>query len=79
MRKIFTTYIQLMYKIIRDMQTLLFPERAHLKRFIPKIFKAMKNIRCIVDCTEFKIECSRNFARRVILSLLTSIVILSSA
>ena len=61
---ILTTYIQLMYKIFRDMQTVMFPERAHLKRFIPKVFKAMKNIRWIVDCTEFKIECSRNFARQ---------------
>ena len=24
----------------------------------------MKNIRCIVDCTEFRVECSRNFARQ---------------
>ena len=63
-RKIITTHIQLMYKILRDMQTVMFPERAHLKRFIPKVFKATKNIRCIVDCTEFRIECSRNFARQ---------------
>ena len=63
-RKIFTTYIQLMYKIFRGMQTVKFPERAHFRRFIPKVFKAMKNIRCIVDCTEFRIECSRHFARQ---------------
>lgn len=63
-RKIFTTYIQLMYKIFRDMQTVMFPERAHLRHFIPKVFKMMKNIRCIVDCTEFRVECSRNFARQ---------------
>ena len=24
----------------------------------------MKNIRCIVDCTEFRVECSRNFTRQ---------------
>lgn len=63
-RKIFTTYIQLMYKIFRDMQTVMFPKRTHLRRFIPKVFKTMKNIRCIVDCTEFRVECSRNFARQ---------------
>ena len=63
-RKIFTTYIQLMYKIFRDMQTVMFPERVHFRRFIPKVFKAMKNIHCIRDCTEFRIECSRNFARQ---------------
>ena len=38
------------------------PNRAHLRRFIPRVFKAI--IRCIIDCTEFQVECSRNFARR---------------
>ena len=42
----------------------MFPNRAHLRRFIPRVFKAIKNIRCIVDCTEFRVECSRNFARQ---------------
>ena len=63
-RKIFTTYIQLMFKVFRDMETMMFPNRAHLRRFIPRVFKAIKNIRCIVDCTEFRVECSRNFARQ---------------
>ena len=63
-RKIFTNFIQLLFKIFRDMQTMMFPERAHLSCFIPKVFKAMQNIYCTVDCTEFKIECWRNFARQ---------------
>lgn len=46
------------------MQTVMFPDRTYLRRFIPKVFKTMKNIRCIVDCTEFRVECSRNFARQ---------------
>ena len=62
--KIFTTYIQLMYVIFRDMQNFMFPDRAQFSRFLPKVFKTMKNIRCIVDCTEFRVECSRNFARQ---------------
>ena len=40
----------------------MFPERAQFSRFLPKVFKTMNNIRCIVDCTEFRVECSRNFA-----------------
>ena len=36
------------------------PNRAHLRRFIPRVFKAI--IRCIIDCTEFRVECSGNFA-----------------
>lgn len=63
-RKIFTTFIQLMYVTFRDMQNFMFPQRAQLSKFLPKVFKTMRKIRCIVDCTEFRVECSRNFARR---------------
>ena len=52
--KIFTTYNQLTYVIFRDMQNLMFPERAQFSSwFLAKVFKTMKNICCIVDCTEF--------------------------
>ena len=61
--KIFTTLLQLLYVTFRDMQQFMFPQRAQLSRFLPKVFKTMRKIRCIVDCTEFRVECSRNFAR----------------
>ena len=70
----FKNYVQLLFKICKDVQTMMFPERGT----DPKVFKAVKNIRCIVDYTEFKIKCSGTLRGRVILSLLTSIVILSS-
>ena len=63
-RKIFTTFIQLMYKIFRDMESVMFPSRNVLRRYLPKVFKNMKNIRCTVDCTEFAVQTSRNFARQ---------------
>ena len=63
-RKIFTTFIQLMYVTFRDMQNFMFPQRDQLSKFLPKVFKTMRKIRCVVDCTEFRVECSRNFARR---------------
>ena len=63
-RKIFTTFIQLMYVTFRDMQNFMFPQRAQLSKFLPKVFKTMRKIRCIVDCTEFRVECSRNFVRQ---------------
>ena len=63
-RKIFTTFLQLMYVTFRDMQSAMFPRRAQLRRFLPKVFKTVRKIRCIVDCTEFRVECSRNFARQ---------------
>ena len=62
--KIFITFLQLMYVTFRDMQQFMFPQRAQLSRFLPKGFKTMRKIQCIVDCTEFRLECSRNFARQ---------------
>ena len=63
-RKFFTTYIQLMYKIFRDMEQVMFPTRDQLGNHLPKVFKGMENIRCIVDCTEFRVEMSRDYAQQ---------------
>ncbi|XP_031573596.1 uncharacterized protein LOC116307468 [Actinia tenebrosa] len=63
-RDIFTTFIQLMYKIFREMEDVMFPTRETLRRFLPRVFKTMKNARCTVDCTEFRIQTSRNFAQQ---------------
>ena len=63
-RKIFTTFIQLICVTFRDMQKFMLLQRAQLSRFVPKVFKTMRKMRCIVDCTEFRVECSRNFARQ---------------
>ena len=62
-RTIFTTYIKLMYKIIREMSHVIFPAKEQLCHFLPKIFKTI-NIRCSVDCNEFRIETSLNFAQQ---------------
>lgn len=62
--KIFTTFIQLMYKVFRDMEEVMFPPRSVLIRFLPRVFKTMRKIRCVVDCTEFSVQTSRNFARQ---------------
>ncbi|XP_020898260.2 uncharacterized protein LOC110237029 [Exaiptasia diaphana] len=63
-RKIFTTFIQFIYKVVRDMKYVMFPTRDITRRRLPKVFKTMKNIRCMIDCTEFAVEMSRNFARQ---------------
>ena len=63
-RKFFTTYIQVMYKIFRDMETIMFPTRDQMRGSLPKVFKTLKNIRCIVDCTEFRVEMSCDFAQQ---------------
>lgn len=63
-RVIFTTFIQLMYKIFRQMDTVMFPSRQLLSRFLPRVFKTLKNVRCSIDCTEFRVETPRNFAQQ---------------
>ena len=57
---------QLMCKVFRDMQDITFPPRGKLRSFLPKVFKTLKDVRCgcVVDCTEFRVETSRNFARQ---------------
>ena len=42
----------------------MFPTRGKLRRFLPKVFKTLKDVRCVVDCTEFRMETSRNYARQ---------------
>ena len=63
-RTIFTTYIQLVYKIFREMSRVIFPSKEHMRRFLPKVFKTIRNVRCSVDCTEFRVETSRNFSQQ---------------
>lgn len=53
-----------MYKIIREMNHVIVPAKEQLCCFPPKIFKTIKNILCSFDCTEFRIETSRNFAKQ---------------
>ena len=62
--KIFTTFIQLMYKVFRDMEDVMFPPRSVALRHLPRVFKTMRKIRCVVDCTEFSVQTSRDFARQ---------------
>ena len=49
--KIFTTFIQLMSVTFQDMQNFMFPQRVQLSKFPHRVFKTMRKIRCIVDCT----------------------------
>ena len=62
--EIFNTFTQLMYKVFRDMRKVMFLSKEIMQRFLPRVFKTIKGIRCSVDCTEFRVETSRNFARQ---------------
>ena len=63
-RTIFITWIQLLYHHFNDIRHLMFPDRAHLKRFLPRSFKAFRNVRCSVDCTEFFVQMPRNLTHQ---------------
>ena len=67
-----------MYRNFPDMDTVMFRTREQMGN-LPKVFRSMENIRCIVDCTvfrsmenircivdctEFKVEMSRDFAQQ---------------
>ena len=45
----------------------MFPERNTFKMFAPKVFPKFKNIRCIVDCTEFFCEMPQDLRKYVFL------------
>ena len=42
----------------------MFPQRNQFKKNVPAVFKNFKNIRCIVDCTEFFCEAPRDYGRQ---------------
>ena len=42
----------------------MFPSKEFLQKFLPRVFKTMRNVRCSTDCTEFRVETSRNFAQQ---------------
>ena len=42
----------------------MFPARQDFRKFIPKIFKRFRNIRCSVDCTEFFCEMPRDYGKQ---------------
>ena len=50
-REIFTTFTPLMYKVFHAMRKVM-------------VFKTIKGMGCSVDCTEFRVETSRNFTRQ---------------
>ena len=55
-----------MFKVFRDMQDVMFSTREKLKRYLPRVSKTLKGVRCVFDCTGFmiRIETSRDYARQ---------------
>ena len=53
----FTTWIMFLFQHFEDYKMLMFPDRHSFKRSNPAVFRYFKNIRCIVDCTEYTVYC----------------------
>ena len=56
----------------------MFPTHDQLGNHLPKVLNEMENIRCIVDCTEFRVEMSRDYAQQETHIIHTNIQTLSS-
>ena len=48
----------------KDHKNFMFPARQDFRKFVPKIFKRFRNIRCSVDCTEFFCEMPRDYGKQ---------------
>lgn len=55
-------WIQFLYdEFTRNLKPFMFPSRKKIAETLPKTFKSLKNIRVIVDCTEFQCQSPSNF------------------
>ena len=59
---IFITWIQFLFLHFKE--NMKFPTKEELKPNLPKVFRSFKNIRCVIDCTEFLCESPRNYAQQ---------------
>ena len=55
------TWTQLLYKQFYTSRKCMFASRRKVRKHLPKSFKKYKNIRCIIDCTEFHVQSPTNF------------------
>ena len=58
------TWIQFLYQQFLPLKNVMFANRSRIRETMPACFKKYKNIRCIIDCTEFFCQRPSNFARQ---------------
>jgi hypothetical protein len=63
-RSIFRTWLQFLYQTFNTLRDDMFPDRSHMKKFMPAAFKSFKNIRCVVDCTDCYVQMPSNFQQQ---------------
>ena len=61
---IILTWIQFLYQQFQPLKDAMFADRNRIREKMPPTFKKYKNIRCIIDCTEFFCQRPSNFARQ---------------
>ncbi|CAG9813048.1 unnamed protein product [Phaedon cochleariae] len=59
--KLFTSWIQHIYCRFNVLRPMMFPSRTLIQQHLPSEFKKLKNIRVIIDCTEFYCQTPSNF------------------
>ena len=62
---IIITWIQLLFHEMQSLKESMFPNRQKMKPRLAGCFKPFKNIRVIVDCTEFFVNTPKNLAKQV--------------
>ena len=61
---IVTTWIQFLYMQFNRLRSVMFPPRQKLHKHIPKAFRKYKNVRVILDATEFFTQAPRNYEQQ---------------
>lgn len=58
------TWVQLMYQEFKSISNSMFPTCHEMREHISPAFKKFKNLRVIVDCTEFFVQMPQNFVKQ---------------
>ena len=61
---IITTWIQFMYHQFNRLRSSMFPSRKKIQKHLPKSFRKFKNVRVILDATEFFTQAPRNYEQQ---------------
>ena len=63
---IFKTWIMFMFKKFKDVEKRMFLQRKQLFQPLPRSFRnnVLKDVRCVIDCTEIRVQSSRNYRQQ---------------
>lgn len=62
--KIVITWVQILYQRFNEIRPFMMPSREIIKKTLPAPFKSMKNIRIIIDGTEFFCETPSDYQQQ---------------